>query len=33
MISAGVLQQVARPQDLYDRPGNVFVAGFLGSPA
>jgi multiple sugar transport system ATP-binding protein len=32
VIDAGVLQQVAPPQELYDRPGNVFVAGFLGSP-
>jgi multiple sugar transport system ATP-binding protein len=32
VMSDGVLQQVAPPQDLYDRPGNAFVAGFLGSP-
>ena len=32
VIDAGVLQQVAPPQELYDRPGNVFVAHFLGSP-
>lgn len=29
----GVLQQVADPQTLYDAPANVFVAGFIGSPA
>jgi multiple sugar transport system ATP-binding protein len=29
----GVLQQVDTPRTLYDRPGNVFVAGFIGSPA
>jgi multiple sugar transport system ATP-binding protein len=29
----GVLQQVASPRELYDRPQNVFVAGFIGSPA
>jgi multiple sugar transport system ATP-binding protein len=29
----GVLQQVGTPQDLYDNPANVFVAGFIGSPA
>jgi multiple sugar transport system ATP-binding protein len=29
----GVLQQVASPQELYDRPANLFVAGFIGSPA
>jgi multiple sugar transport system ATP-binding protein len=29
----GVLQQVDTPRELYDRPANVFVAGFIGSPA
>jgi multiple sugar transport system ATP-binding protein len=29
----GVLQQVDTPRDLYDHPSNVFVAGFMGSPA
>ena len=29
----GVLQQVGTPQELYDRPDNLFVAGFIGSPA
>jgi multiple sugar transport system ATP-binding protein len=29
----GVLQQVDTPRKLYDEPGNVFVAGFIGSPA
>ena len=28
----GVVQQVAPPQQLYDRPANIFVAGFIGSP-
>jgi multiple sugar transport system ATP-binding protein len=28
----GELQQVDTPRELYDRPGNVFVAGFIGSP-
>jgi multiple sugar transport system ATP-binding protein len=32
VMNAGVLQQVAPPQEAYDRPGNTFVAGFLGSP-
>ena len=32
VMKAGVLQQVAAPQDLYDRPANTFVAAFLGSP-
>ncbi len=29
----GVLQQVDTPRALYDKPANVFVAGFIGSPA
>jgi len=29
----GQLQQVAPPQELYDRPRNLFVGGFIGSPA
>jgi multiple sugar transport system ATP-binding protein len=29
----GVLQQVDTPRELYDKPENVFVAGFIGSPA
>ena len=29
----GALQQVGRPQDVYDRPASVFVASFIGSPA
>jgi multiple sugar transport system ATP-binding protein len=29
----GLLQQVGAPQELYDRPRNLFVAGFMGSPA
>ena len=29
----GELQQVATPQELYSRPNNLFVAGFIGSPA
>src|SRR6187397_2475558 len=29
----GLLQQVGSPQELYDHPVNVFVAGFIGSPA
>lgn len=33
VLRGGVLQQVDRPQVLYDRPANVFVAGFIGSPA
>jgi multiple sugar transport system ATP-binding protein len=33
VMRLGVLQQVASPQELYDRPVNLFVAGFIGSPA
>ncbi|MGH9136653.1 MAG: ABC transporter ATP-binding protein [Acidimicrobiales bacterium] len=33
VIKDGFLQQVADPQTLYDRPDNLFVAGFIGSPA
>ncbi len=33
VMRKGVLQQVAPPQELYDRPVNIFVAGFIGSPA
>jgi multiple sugar transport system ATP-binding protein len=29
----GLLQQVDTPQNLYDHPANIFVAGFIGSPA
>ena len=33
VLKDGVLMQVGRPRDLYDRPRNAFVAGFIGSPA
>ncbi len=33
VLRGGILQQVDRPQVLYDRPTNLFVAGFIGSPA
>src|SRR5579875_2471474 len=33
VLRDGQLQQVDTPRNLYDRPGNVFVAGFIGSPA
>ncbi len=33
VMRAGVLQQVGSPADLYQRPTNLFVAGFIGSPA
>jgi multiple sugar transport system ATP-binding protein len=33
VIKDGYLQQVDTPQNLYDRPANVFVAAFIGSPS
>ena len=33
VMRKGELQQVDEPQDLYDRPVNLFVGGFIGSPA
>jgi len=29
----GIVEQIGKPLDLYDRPDNLFVAGFIGSPA
>ncbi|NTE65376.1 TOBE domain-containing protein, partial [Agrobacterium tumefaciens] len=31
-MNAGHVQQIGAPLDLYDRPANLFVAGFIGSP-
>jgi multiple sugar transport system ATP-binding protein len=33
VMRSGILQQVGSPNELYDRPSNLFVAGFIGSPA
>ena len=33
VLKDGLLQQVGSPRDLYEKPNNVFVAGFIGSPA
>ncbi len=33
VMNKGVVQQVGTPADIYDRPTNTFVAGFIGSPA
>ncbi|GAA3657706.1 ABC transporter ATP-binding protein [Microbacterium marinilacus] len=33
VLKDGLLQQVGTPRDLYEKPNNVFVAGFIGSPA
>lgn len=33
VMNKGILQQLDTPQNLYDRPGNLFVAGFIGSPS
>jgi multiple sugar transport system ATP-binding protein len=29
----GIIEQIGTPLDLYDRPNNLFVAGFIGSPS
>jgi multiple sugar transport system ATP-binding protein len=33
VLNAGVIQQLGTPQELYDTPANLFVAGFIGSPS
>ncbi len=33
VLNAGIIQQLGAPQELYDHPANLFVAGFIGSPA
>ncbi|MFE7119301.1 ABC transporter ATP-binding protein [Streptomyces sp. NPDC057654] len=33
VLKDGLLQQVDSPRNMYDRPNNLFVAGFIGSPA
>ena len=33
VMNKGVIQQVGSPTDIYDRPANLFVAGFIGNPA
>jgi len=33
VMSKGVVQQIGTPKEIYDRPANTFVAGFIGSPA
>jgi ABC-type sugar transport system ATPase subunit len=33
VMNLGVLQQVGTPEELYENPSNMFVAGFIGSPA
>lgn len=33
VMNAGIVEQVGKPLELYDRPSSMFVAGFLGSPA
>jgi multiple sugar transport system ATP-binding protein len=32
VLKRGILQQLASPRQLYTNPGNLFVAGFIGSP-
>lgn len=33
VLNAGRIQQIGTPQELYDHPSNLFVAGFIGSPS
>jgi multiple sugar transport system ATP-binding protein len=33
VLNAGIIQQLGTPQELYERPENLFVAGFIGSPS
>lgn len=33
VLDRGILQQVGKPLELYEKPANLFVAGFIGSPA
>jgi len=33
VMKSGVVQQVGKPKDIYNRPNNTFVAGFMGTPA
>jgi multiple sugar transport system ATP-binding protein len=33
VMKDGIMQQIGSPQELYDHPSNMFVAGFIGSPA
>ena len=33
VLRTGVAQQIGTPEELYERPANIFVAGFIGSPA
>ena len=33
VMNHGVVQQIGTPKQIYDRPANTFVAGFIGSPA
>src|SRR6476661_205792 len=33
VLHGGVAQQIGMPDELYERPANIFVAGFIGSPA
>src|SRR5579859_5741745 len=33
VMSGGTVQQIGSPDEIYDHPANIFVAGFIGSPA
>ncbi|URL06046.1 sn-glycerol-3-phosphate ABC transporter ATP-binding protein UgpC [Avibacterium sp. 21-595] len=32
VMSAGIVQQIGTPKEIYDKPANLFVAGFIGAP-
>ena len=33
VLNEGIIQQIGTPEDVYNKPANIFVAGFMGSPA
>jgi multiple sugar transport system ATP-binding protein len=33
VLNGGIIQQIGAPQELYDHPANLFVAGFIGTPS
>ena len=33
VMERGIVQQIGKPMEIYDRPANNFIAGFIGNPA
>ena len=33
IMNGGIIEQIASPNDIYEKPNNLFVADFIGSPA